>query len=186
MAEPIFDAPIPGSSLTKEMGNQPWKNPPQHTTLEEALDFYVDRMATDEFTNKLVTSLEMGVPVSSIANIIQIHGVMEGRHTLDVSIMLTPIIMEMIALIADTMGIEYDMGLENEDSIEEANSDIINVARLKLRRKQIEENEKELGELEEEEVSMPEDIQLEENMPMISETEQVEDEMPRGLMARGV
>ena len=64
MAEPILDAPIPGSSLTKEVGNSPWKNPPQYNTLEEAVNFYVDQMSTDEFTEKLITTLEMGVPVT--------------------------------------------------------------------------------------------------------------------------
>jgi len=172
MAEPIFDAPIPGSSLTKEMGNQPWKNPPQHTTLEEAVDFYVNKMSTDEFTNKLVTNLEMGIPVTSIANVIQMHGVMEGRHTLDISIMLIPILMEMIALIGDTMGIEYDMGLEDEASIEDAENDLIDIATMKLKKKQFERITQEEMELEQ--------------PPVIDEFVEEQGEMPSGLMARGI
>ena len=172
MAEPVFDAPIPGSSLTKEMGSRPWKNPPQHTTLEEAVDFYVNKMSTDEFTNKLVTNLEMGIPVTSIANVIQMHGVMEGRHTLDISIMLIPILMEMIALIGDTMGIEYDLGLEDEASIEDAENDLIDIATMKLKKKQFERITQEEMELEQ--------------PPVIDEFVEEQGEMPSGLMARGI
>lgn len=173
MAEPVFDAPIPGSSLTKEMGSRPWKNPPQHTTLEEAVDFYVNKMSTDEFTNKLVTNLEMGIPVTSIANVIQMHGVMEGRHTLDISIMLIPILMEMIALIGDSMGIEYDMGLEDEAKIEEAENDILNIAKMKLNKKQF--NRMAQEEMELEQPAMEEEVMMEEQQ-----------EMSTGLMARGI
>ena len=154
------------------MGNQPWKNPPQHTTLEEAVDFYVNKMSTDEFTNKLVTNLEMGIPVTSIANVIQMHGVMEGRHTLDISIMLIPILMEMIALIGDTMGIEYDMGLEDEASIEDAENDLIDIATMKLKKKQFERITQEEMELEQ--------------PPVIDEFVEEQGEMPSGLMARGI
>ena len=174
MAEPIFDAPIPGSSLTKEVGSSPMKNPPQYTTLEEAVNFYVDRMSTEAFTNKLVTNLEMGIPVTSIVNVMQMHGVMEGRHTLDVSIMLMPILMEMTALIGDSMGIEYDMGLEDEASIEEANNDMVNIASMKLRNKRIDELEQEDMEPEEEELPAMNEVMPEEGM------------MPRGIMARGI
>ena len=173
MAEPSFDAPIPGSSLTKEVGSRPWKNPPQYTTLEESVNFYIDRMSTEEFTNKLVTNLEMGIPVTSIVNVMQMHGVMEGRHTLDVSIMLMPILMEMIALIGDSMGIEYDMGLENEESIENAENDLVSIAAMKLKKKQGERLMQE--EMELEQPAMEEEVMMEEQQ-----------EMPTGLMARGI
>ena len=129
-------------------------------------------MSTDEFTNKLVTNLEMGIPVTSIANVIQMHGVMEGRHTLDISIMLIPILMEMIALIGDTMGIEYDMGLEDEASIEDAENDLIDIATMKLKKKQFERITQEEMELEQ--------------PPVIDEFVEEQGEMPSGLMARGI
>ena len=172
MAEPVFDAPIPGSSLTKEVGSRPWKNPPQHSTLEEAVNFYVDRMSTEEFTDKLVTTLEMGVPVTSVVNVMQLHGVMEGRHTLDVSILLIPILMEMVALVADSVGIEYDMGLEDEARLEDHSNDMVEVAKRKLLAKQdFEVNE---------ESEMPEEVEINE------ESTENEEEVIRGLMARGV
>tara|TARA_R110000744_G_scaffold32616_2_gene76331 strand:- start:3602 stop:4120 length:519 start_codon:yes stop_codon:yes gene_type:complete len=172
MAEPVFDAPIPGSSLTKEVGSRPWKNPPQHSTLEEAVNFYVDRMSTEEFTDKLVTTLEMGVPVTSVVNVMQLHGVMEGRHTLDVSILLIPILMEMVALVADSVGIEYDMGLEDEARLEDHSNDMVEVAKRKL----LDNQNFEVTE----EPEMPEEVEINE------ESTENEEEVIRGLMARGV
>ena len=34
----VFDAPIPGQSLTDEPGNYPWEHPPQKASIEEAAD----------------------------------------------------------------------------------------------------------------------------------------------------
>jgi len=130
-------------------------------------------MSTEEFTNKLVTNLEMGIPVTSIVNVMQMHGVMEGRHTLDVSILLMPILMEMIALIGDSMGIEYDMGLEDEAKIEEAENDILNIAKMKLNKKQF--NRMAQEEMELEQPAMEEEVMMEEQQ-----------EMSTGLMARGI
>ena len=36
-----FDAPIPGESLTAELGSRPWQSPPQFATVEQALDYYL-------------------------------------------------------------------------------------------------------------------------------------------------
>ena len=34
---PSFDYPIPGQGMTAEVGSRPWQNPPQYTTVEQAL-----------------------------------------------------------------------------------------------------------------------------------------------------
>ena len=41
---PMIDAPIPGQSLTAELGNRPWQKPPQYNTVEEALEYYIPRL----------------------------------------------------------------------------------------------------------------------------------------------
>ena len=48
-----FDAPIPGMALAGELGAEPWQNPAQHPTVEGTLDYYMTRMATDEFEDNL-------------------------------------------------------------------------------------------------------------------------------------
>jgi len=170
MTEAIYDAPIPGSSLTKEVGASALKNPPRYTTVDEAIEFYVNRMSTDEFSEQVADVLEMGVPVTSLVNIIQMHSVMEGLHTIDVSIMLMPVLMEMVALIGDMKGVEYDMGVESDDP-ERTSDALVQVATQKLKQNQF----KQRSDTVEEPIvdEMPEDISM-------------ADEMSGGLMSRGV
>ena len=35
--EPMFDGPIPGESLTAELGARPWQSPPQYAMLTRHL-----------------------------------------------------------------------------------------------------------------------------------------------------
>ena len=115
--EPMLDAPIPGQSLTHELGARPWQTPAQYTTVEEALDYYIPRFANDDVTEQLLDVLEMGVPVSTLANTIQLAGVMEGKHSIDVGMLVIPVLMELIMYMADEEGIEYNTGLEKDTQV---------------------------------------------------------------------
>lgn len=115
--EPNLDAPIPGQSLTHELGARPWQTPAQYTTVEEALDYYIPRFANDEVTEQLMDVLEMGVPVTTLANTIQLGGVMEGKHSVDVGMLVIPVLMELIMYMADSEGIEYNTGMEKDTEV---------------------------------------------------------------------
>lgn len=112
--EPLLDAPIPGMSVTHELGARPWQTPAQFTTVDETVDYYMSRMATEEFMEQAVEVLEMGVPVTTIANTMQMAGVMEGKHSVDIGMLVIPLIMEMLMLIGDNAEVEYDDGLMDE------------------------------------------------------------------------
>ena len=109
----MFDAPIPGMSLTHELGARPWQSPAQYPTVDKAIEYYLERMSTDEFMDQIADVLEMNVPVTTLANTIQLAGVMDGKHTIDVGMLVMPLLMEMIMLIGDNAGVNYDSGLTN-------------------------------------------------------------------------
>lgn len=117
MAEPVLDAPIPGMALTAELGARPWQSPPQYNSVEEVLDYYIPRLSSDEVANQLLDVLEMGVPVTTVANTMQTGGVMEGKHNIDVGMLVMPVLIELIMFIADTAGIKYETGLEKPEQI---------------------------------------------------------------------
>lgn len=167
MNEPSFDAPIPGMSLTAELGSRPWQSPPQYATVEQALEYYIPRLTADEVTDQLLDVLEMGVPVSTLANTMQLSGVMEGKHSVDVGVLIMPVIMEMISYIADTAGVEYDMGTDKPKKVSET---LVDKALTKLQ-------EEEDKDVEENEVMPEVEIQVEEEQTM---------EQPAGLMSRRV
>ena len=108
--EPMIDAPIAGQSLTAELGNRPWQQPPQYTTVEEALQYYIPRLTNPEMLDDLFNVMETGIPLTTLANAIQSSGVMEGKHSLDVGILILPVLMETMAYLAEESGIEYVAG----------------------------------------------------------------------------
>jgi len=159
--EPLFDAPIPGMSLTHELGARPWQNPPQYATVDEAIEYYLSRMSTEEFNDQLVDIMEMGIPLTSIANMLQMGSVMNGKHSVDVGMLVMPILMEMMMLIGDSAGIDYDTGLDDPNKVRTRPSLV-----AKLKKKLQDEKDK------------PSETITEE------EPEEQEDDEPQGLMAR--
>ena len=113
--EPRFEAPIPGMAMTPELGSRPWQTPPQYNSVEEALQYYLPRMQDDAFTDNLLNVIEMGMPLTTLANTIQLAGVMENRHTVDVGILIIPVLIEMMQLVAEAEGIEYVTGMEKDN-----------------------------------------------------------------------
>lgn len=107
---PSFDRPIAGQSLTAELGNRPWQQPPQYATVEEALEYYVPRLVNPEFTENLFDVMETGIPLTTIANAMQSAGVMEGKHTIDVGLLIMPVLIETMAYLAEESDIEYVEG----------------------------------------------------------------------------
>ena len=139
-AEFTFDRPIPGQSLTAELGGRPWQTPYQYTTVEEALEYYIPRMANEEVEDQIVDVLEMGVPVTTLANTMQLGSVMEGQHSVDVGMLALPVLVEMIMFIADEAGIEYDSGMEDTDKKENA---MVDKALMRLREESEKDNDDE-------------------------------------------
>jgi hypothetical protein len=159
----FLNAPIPGMSLTTEPGNRPWENPPSMTTVEEALEYYANRIfRADQFArDDLLDVLESGFPIRNFANILQTTSVMEGRHTLDVGFLVLPAIEEMLMAVADLNGIRYNVSVDN----------IINEQRVSRRQARLAATE-----------AMKSIEQLEPQMPEASDMPDMPE--PRGLMAR--
>ncbi len=159
--QPLLDGPIAGQSLTAEINGRPWLNPPQYSTVDEAIEYYLERMSSEEFTDQLVDVLEMGVPVTTLANTIQLGSVMDGVHSVDIGMLVMPFIMEMIMLIGDNAGVNYDSGLTNAP--DNTTKDTL----IEAVRKEMQEKIKETEEISEE-----------------PEQEEIEEKPKSGLMAR--
>ena len=108
--EPMIDAPIAGQSLTAELGNRPWQQPPQYSTVEDELQYYIPRLTNPEMLDDLLNVMETGIPLTTLANAIQSSGVMEGKHSLDIGILIMPVLMETMAYLAEESVIEYEVG----------------------------------------------------------------------------
>lgn len=140
MANTLFDAPVAGQSLTAEVGARPWQQPAQYSTVEEAFEYYATKITDTKVNESLLDALEMGTPVSSISEILVQSGAMEGKHTIDVSILLLPVIMELIAYVADEAEVEYNMGLTSSLEQDKISDGKIALAVKKIKTKMSKEN----------------------------------------------
>ena len=162
--EPLLDAPIPGQSLTAELGNRPWQQPAELKTLEDAVDYYIPRLGDPTLMNKTLSIIESGVSLTSIAEIFTLSGTMEGKHNVDVAVLVNPVIVEFLKGLGDLAGIKYTIDADEEDKSDVSPLDMI-------------ETEKEL--LKEEDV---EELVTDTIQDNAEETEIMEE--PKGLMAR--
>ena len=172
--ETSFDRPIPGMGMTHELGARPWQTPPTYVTVEEASDYYIERMSNPEFKEQLLDVMAMQVPLTTLANTIQLGSVMEGLHTVDVGMLMIPILVETMVLIADASDVKYVSGMEGTKSDRPAMNNRI-IEEMKAERGNSEEMDEGMSMQEEE--TMPTEEPMEEEMPM---------EQPKGLMARRV
>ena len=163
--EPILEAPIPGMAMTHEVGARPWQTPPQYPTVNKAAQYYVVSMQDESFVEQAINLMETGMPITLIANNMQLMSVMEGKHTIDVGMLLIPVIMEMLMLIGDRAGIKYATGMERDKEIELKDS--ASEAAFSRFQKELDKPE-------------VEDVVVEE------EKEEEKQEKPMGLMARRV
>lgn len=108
--EPTFDAPIPGQSLTGEVGSKPWEQPPKLTTVDEVISNYIPMFEDEEFVTELVNQMEAGIPIIPIVDILIKSNVMDGEHSLDVGLLAAPVIIELLINVAEASDIEYDVG----------------------------------------------------------------------------
>ena len=148
LPEVMIDAPIAGQSLTAELGNRPWQKPAQYTTVEEALDFYIPRLTDVETQDDLMNVIELGIPLTTIADALQSGGTMDGKHNIDVGILIIPVLIETLAYLAEEQGVEYVTGTEKEVS------DVPSSSAVALAIKKIKEKSDEPQEIEEPEVEL--------------------------------
>ena len=155
--QPSLSRPIPGQSLTAEVGGRPWQQPAQFSTVEDSMDWYLERFDSQEVVDELMAVVESGVPISTIANSMQLGAVLQGVHSIDVGVLIMPILMEMMRYLADETDTEYKIGDEVEKTDKPSDA-VLNSALTKLKKQQGDDvSEPMMGEeQEEQEESMPE------------------------------
>ena len=151
--------PVPGQSLTHEVRARPWQNPPQFNTVEESMDWYLERFDNPEIVQELLSIIEMGIPLSTIANSMQLGAVLQGVHNIDVGVLIMPILIEIMKTLAEKTDTKYVMGDEPEESDRPSDA-VLESALSKIKGMTVED--------------MPEEEDMEEET----------DEEPMGLMAR--
>jgi hypothetical protein len=116
IAKDPFDRPVPGQSLTGEVGKHPWENPPQMTNLDQALMFILEKLRSDKKTQKGYDQLiTLGMPIESMVNTIAFGGFVEGLWTVDTAELLKPPLMGALFMYAQEKGLPLVMYNNDKD-----------------------------------------------------------------------
>ena len=94
-----FDAAIPGQSLTNEPGNAAWEHPPQFTDVDSAMNFIMEQLSNQMMNQQILLMLKNNIPVEAIARLIVFGGFVEGKWTVDLGVLLSPLVLQVIASI---------------------------------------------------------------------------------------
>lgn len=114
----MFNKPIPGESLTSTPKNAPFENPPEVNDPEEALQIHLARLTEPDRMDKVMGLLDIGVDIQTMTEGILRSAVMNGIHSIDISLIIAPVIHEYIKLTADQVGIDYKEGFEEDEESE--------------------------------------------------------------------
>ena len=173
----MFNVPIPGESLTVEPKSMPYERPPEISDPIEALDLHINNITRPDAMEDMFFFLDSGLDLTSLVEGILRSAVMAGMHSVDVSLIIAPVLHEEIKALALEAGVEFEEGFDDN---EEKNA--VDYGRDVSRAKNM---MKELREKEGEVVGIGVSVMPVEVTATELEKEEPTKEAPKGLMARG-
>jgi len=120
MIQARFEAPIPGQSLTGEPKQYPWESPPELDKVGDVITFYVEKLSSQEVMDDLFIALDEGFPLNILVKSMLSTGVMEGMHSVDVSMIVAPVLHEYILGAAKMQGVKVkEFPMTKDEQLEE-------------------------------------------------------------------
>ena len=107
MTEAALMAAVPGQSLTDYPKNYPWERPPEMTDPNDAIKFHIDRIADEDVIDNVLDLLEFGIPAKTLSESMMTAAVGSGIHSIDVSLIVEPIVRDFMMKAADMAGVNY-------------------------------------------------------------------------------
>ena len=108
-----FAGPVPGSSLTTEVGNRPWENPPKETDLDIVINKYLKRLQSRDIVEPILDAIRFGTSITTIVESVIETAVMEGEHTIDVGIIASSVLVEYLKQACEISNINYKLSSED-------------------------------------------------------------------------
>tara|TARA_R110002073_G_scaffold82852_2_gene197705 strand:+ start:1658 stop:2212 length:555 start_codon:yes stop_codon:yes gene_type:complete len=183
----MFNAPIPGQSLTTEPRNNPWEQPAQMSNMNDVTKYYIERLADEDVIDDFGAMVQAGVPLAPLVESLYMQGVMRGLHTIDAGMLVAPIIHTFLKAAITELGIDVrDEGGDPQKRAEEKEMDRFMLLASKYLSEEGDDasdpGKAMLSEIVNEEGT---DMDMEES-PMEEEPmeEEMTQEAPSGLMAR--
>lgn len=169
-----FDRPVAGQSLTTPPKGAAYERPPEITSPEKAFEAHIKNVSRGEAIEDVIFLTSQGLDIKSLTEGLLRSAVAEGIHSIDISLILAPILHEFIKGRLDVLDVTYEEGIDNKKQTKE-----IRYQRDYVLNKQMMDDI-----MLDEEDSTPDPMSLEDTQVMPSEPT-IEQEPPQqGLMTR--
>lgn len=109
---------IPGQSLTDEPKNFAWERPPEITDPDKAIAYHMDYLSNPEVVESTLFILASGLPVKNFVDTILTNAVGNGIHSIDVSLIIKPVLEEAVVLTAVEADIKFLEEFDNSKAKE--------------------------------------------------------------------
>lgn len=174
-----FDAPIPGQSLTDTPKNHAWERPPEINDPEEAIQMHLTRLSQPDMLEAVLNVIELeDLDIMTMTNGIVRGAVANGIHSIDVGMMVSPVIHEFIKQATKAVGMDVDDGFVDKGAkAAEREAMVASRARKLLAKMGVKPAELAMAAEETAPTAAPTDT-----TPVAPEATPME---PKGLMARG-
>ena len=171
MTEAALMAAVPGQSLTDYPKNYPWERPPEIVDPNDAIKYHIDRVSDESNIDNVLDVLEFGIPAKILSEAMMSGAVASGIHSIDVSLIIEPIVRDFIMKAADMAGIEYKETFKPDEMTMAERASLFNDA---VESTPESERDKGFELVKEAAASMQQEPE-----------EEIMEEKPKGLMARG-
>ena len=102
----------------------PFENPPQLDKVEDVIKFYIGNMSQQEVMDDIFIALDEGFPLNILVKSILSTGVMEGVHSIDISLVVAPVVHEYIHGAAVSEGIKVrERPMTRDEELEQKEKD---------------------------------------------------------------
>ena len=195
-----FNLAIPGQSLTDEPKNFAWERPPEIVDPDKAIAYHMDYLNNPEVIESTLFVLASGLPVKNFVDVLLTNAVGNGMHSIDVSLIIKPVIQEAVTLTAKEADIEFQEEFDNSKATEKSKRDREESLILSRLKRALEDDEDQGDEsliedtvraLGEQSMSMDEESPAMDEEPKEEEEMMEQKPMPSsdtgmGLMSRGI
>ena len=117
-SEMILNQPIPGESMTNELGKYPFDSPPLTASPVEAMDSILKSYLENNTSEEVLKLVIAGVTLEAIVNMIVKVGFMEGGFTMDVAEIIKPALLLHLLADARDAGVK-DIRILNDSNVSE-------------------------------------------------------------------
>ena len=120
-----FERRIPGQSLTNDPENpKAFEKPPQYTDRTEVLENYFEMLTEEETYLRIMDSLEEGVTVMEIVQVLIFQGFQDGLFNPDMMLMVAEPLAYMIAALAERADVDFVIMDDDDEDDDEDDEDL--------------------------------------------------------------